>query len=636
MKPINKTSICPWLQLTAPWLLLLYGSLVQEMQAQVPSLQWQRALGGTAFDVPKCVYQTKDGGFIVGGSTGSKDGDVVGNHGGGDMWVVKLSSAGVIQWQRTLGGGGQDQGTLLQQTLDGGYIIGGNTSSSNGDVKGYHGGGDIWVVKLSEKGVIQWQRSLGGSGLEEILALQEVVVNGTSNGFIVGGNTQSGNGDVTGYHVGQNSRRPPNDVWVVKLSSTGALQWQRALGSSGDETLNEMAPTADGEFLVGSRTSTNDGDVSGVHGDIDLWIIRLDAVGNIKWKRALGGSGFENVAALRPTTDGGCIVGTSSRSNDGDVSGSSTNIGIWIAKLNSSGQLTWQKKFDENIKSEYRDVRQTSDGGFVVCGMQWANTTTGGGGVLVAKLKADGILSWQKEYGGRENDEPYLMQQTSDKGYIIGGTTSSPDINGFHGQIDYWMLKLTETGSKQWERAYGGSDEDWPWIGCCGATTVGGLGYINYSSLLPYMKLQSADGGYIFAVSTESRDGDVTGLHYSARTGLRSDMWVVKLSANGTPVTTLSTQPGIESTMQVPHKINAFPNPFIRQTTIQFTAFTSGPTTIDLYGVDGARVRTVFRQTVKAGEVYTVPVAGAQLPKGVYFYQLRDSRGQQSGRLIKD
>src|SRR5688572_18974575 len=102
-----------------------------------PSIQWQRAVGGSEHDVPQCIYQTRDGGYIIGGATGSKDGDVVGQHGKGDMWVVKLSADGkTIEWKRTLGGGSDDMGTLVQQTLDGGYLIGGVTSSSNGDVKG--------------------------------------------------------------------------------------------------------------------------------------------------------------------------------------------------------------------------------------------------------------------------------------------------------------------------------------------------------------------------------------------------------------------------------------------------------------------------------------------------------------------
>lgn len=485
------------------------------------------------------------------------------------------------------------------------------------------------MAKLSDKGVIQWQRTLGGSGLDEILALQEVVVNGFSYGFIVGGNTQSANGDVSGYHGGR-------DVWVVKLSTTGAKEWQRSLGSSGDESLNELAPTSNGEFLVGSRTSTNGGDVSGVHGSVDLWITRLGAKGNILWSRTLGGTALESFAAVRPTQDGGCIVGTHTNSKDGDVSGTSATTGIWVVRLNASGQMSWQRKFDENGYSEYRDVRPTSDGGFIVCGMGSDNSATTSGGVLIVKLQADGTISWQKEYGGSGSEEPYLMQQTSDNGYVIAGTTTSADMNGFHGNVDNWLLKLSATGSKLWERAYGGSDEDWPWIGCCGASTVGGLGMILYSSLLPYMKLQASDGGYYFAVSTKSSDGDVSGLHYSARTGVRADMWVVKIRPDGSPLTSASIGSPESLATENINSMQAYPNPFHRQTTIKFTASVSGETTIDLYNADGVKVRTLFNRAVKAGSVYTVPIYDAVLSRGVYFYRLHNGKSQWSGRLVKN
>lgn len=592
--------------------------------AQTPSIQWQKALGGTSDDVPQCIYQTKDGGFIIGGATGSKDGDVVGNHGGGDLWVVKFSDKGLLEWKRTLGGAGQEKGTLIQQTADKGYIVGGTTASSNGDVKGYHGGGDIWVIKLNEMGAIEWQQSLGGSASDEIIALQEVLINDISNGFIVGGNSSSGNGDVSGYHGGK-------DVWVIKLSPTGAKQWQRALGSSGEETLNELNPTPDGGFIVGSRTSTNGGDVSGVHGSVDLWIVKLDGAGNIAWKRTLGGSGLENFAAVKPTSDGGYIIGTSSNSNDGDVKGLSTVSGIWIVKLNATGSLSWQKKYDENGNSEYRSIRQTKDGGYIVSGSGRDNDGTTSGGTLLSKLYANGTEAWRKEFGMGKSNEPYLMQQTTDNGYILGGTTS---YNGYLSGVDHWMIKLDESGNKKWEKAFGGSGEDWYWAGCCGATTLGG--YVYFSSLLPYMKLQSSDGGYYFAVSTKSRDGDVTGLHYSSRLGVRSDIWVVKLGPEGQSTLQSMVAPVKNEELETLHGAKAFPNPFTKQTTIQFTAKETGKASVELYNMKGVRIRSVFNKTVIGGQTYYVPVKDIDLSKGIYFFFINNNKSRLSGRLVKN
>lgn len=140
--------------------ILLFIGLVLSLtiNAQISTnIEWQKALGGTNLDFSRSIQQTTDGGYIVAGGTKSNDGDVYGNHGGSDFWVVKLASTGTIQWQKTLGGTNFEFAYSIQQTTDGGYILAGNTNSNDGDVFGLHGGAsDAWVVKLSAMGVIQW------------------------------------------------------------------------------------------------------------------------------------------------------------------------------------------------------------------------------------------------------------------------------------------------------------------------------------------------------------------------------------------------------------------------------------------------------------------------------------------------
>src|SRR5207248_638871 len=139
--------------------------------AQAPPIQWQKSFGGSSRDVANAIQQTSDGGYIVAGSSFSNDGDVTGNHPNGnylsyDYWIVKLSNTGVIQWQKSLGGSGGDYANSIQQTRDGGYIVAGESFSNDSDVTGHHGTSnfpDYWIVKLSDTGAIEWQKSLGGS-----------------------------------------------------------------------------------------------------------------------------------------------------------------------------------------------------------------------------------------------------------------------------------------------------------------------------------------------------------------------------------------------------------------------------------------------------------------------------------------
>jgi soluble cytochrome b562 len=285
----------------------------QEMNAS-PAIAWQKCLGGNGLDSASDVQQTSDGGYIIAGYTDSNDGDVKGYHKGSYAWIVKLDKTGAIQWQKCLGGTGADEASGIQQTTDGGYIVAGSTSSTDGDVKGYHsksgklmlggsvidinlGGGDVWVVKLDKNGAMQWQNCLGGTGADEASGIQQT----TDGGYIVAGSTGSTDGDVKGYHEG-------NDAWVIKLDKSGTMQWQKCLGGTGADEASGIQQTTDGGYIVAGYTESTDGDANGNHGGIDAWVIKLDKTGAIQWQKCLGGGNLEKVRSIQQTTDGGYVV----------------------------------------------------------------------------------------------------------------------------------------------------------------------------------------------------------------------------------------------------------------------------------------------------------------------------------------
>ena len=183
-------------------------SLVCVYASAQPAIEWQKSLGGSGGDEAYAIQQTSDGGYIVAGHSSSNDGDVTGNHGYDDYWVVKLDVSGNIQWQKSLGGSGADMAVSIGQTSDGGYIVAGLSLSNDGDVTANHGSSDFWVVKLDVSGNIQWQKSLGGSGSDWALSIKQ-----TSDGAcIVAGHIMSNDGDVSGNHGA-------SDYWVVKLGA---------------------------------------------------------------------------------------------------------------------------------------------------------------------------------------------------------------------------------------------------------------------------------------------------------------------------------------------------------------------------------------------------------------------------------
>ncbi|MEN6342839.1 MAG: YiiX/YebB-like N1pC/P60 family cysteine hydrolase [Methanospirillum sp.] len=237
----------------------------------VGGLVWQRALGGSSGECAYSIQQTADGGYVVAGYTGSTDGDVTGypDGRGPDVWAVKLNATGGLVWQKRLGGTGNDIAYSVQQTADGGYILAGETHSTDGDVTGYHGDYDAWAVKLNDVGGLVWQRALGGSGDDIAYSVQQTA----DGGYVVAGWTFSTDGDVTGYHGGQ------GDAWAVKLNDMGGLVWQKCLGGTGGEWANSVQQTADGGYVVAGITDSTDGDITGNSSSSDGMVVKLDPPG---------------------------------------------------------------------------------------------------------------------------------------------------------------------------------------------------------------------------------------------------------------------------------------------------------------------------------------------------------------------
>ena len=198
------------------------------------------------------------------GRSKSSDGNVTGNHGVYDYWVVKLDATGNIQWQKSLGGSNNDIAQSIHTTSDGGYVVAGYSQSIDGNSFGNHGSYDCWVVKLDAAGNIQWQKSLGG--LSDDVAQS---INTTSDrGYIIAGYSSSNDGEVTGNHGAQ-------DYWVVKIDAIGNLQWQKSLGGSSSDVAYAILNTSDSGYILAGYSSSNDGNVTGNHGGVDCWVVKL-------------------------------------------------------------------------------------------------------------------------------------------------------------------------------------------------------------------------------------------------------------------------------------------------------------------------------------------------------------------------
>ncbi len=404
-----------------------------------PTIEWQRSFGGTQYEEAFRTQQTTDGGYIVAGYSRSTDLDITDNHGGYDCWVLKLSPLGEPEWKKSYGGTNNEWAYSIQQTMDGGYIMAGFSQSNNFDVSGNHGGPDFWVVKLSQTGGLQWQKSMGGSGWEEAFAIQQT----TDGGYIVVGLSDSSDGDL-------NSNNGATDFWVVKLDSLGEITWQKSLGGSHHDHANAVKQTPDGGYIIAGQASSNDGDASGLNGASDLWVVKLDFEGELEWQRMLGSTGQDRAHDVSLTDDGGFIVAGASARDDGDVTGHHGGVDFWLVKLDFLGKIIWQKSLGGSQDDFAVSVQQTSDGGFVAAGSTHSTDgdvldNDGGVDMWVVKLGKDGDLQWQKAIGGTKADRANSIQQTADGGFILAGrsTSSNGDATYNRGLPDYWVVKLS-------------------------------------------------------------------------------------------------------------------------------------------------------------------------------------------------
>lgn len=402
-----------------------------------PVLVWQKSLGGTSIDRAAAVTRTSDNHIVVVGSTESADIDVAGAHGGSDIWLVKLASSGSLVWQKCLGGSFDDYGNDVVATADSGTVVIGVARSTDGDITSNLGNEDLWVAKLDKQGAIEWERSYGGSDKDRGFS----VITTIDGGYVLLGQTKSNDIDVS-FNNGN------YDVWVCKIDALGSIEWEHALGGSNGDEGSEIIQTADSGYLVVGNTLSNNGDVSGNNGGYDAWVIKLTPQGNLQWQHALGGSSTDRAYAVIETSDGYIIAGHSF-SNNGDVSGNHGNTDAWAFKLDYSGGLIWQRALGGAYSDWASSVIKTPSGFLILGGTDSVDgQVSGNHGSMdywLVELDSVGNILWQNPLGGSEDDEGYDIAVLADGTYIlVGGSRSQDgDVNEPRGSEDFWFVNIS-------------------------------------------------------------------------------------------------------------------------------------------------------------------------------------------------
>ncbi len=425
------------------------------LKSQTLNIVSQYCFGGEDWEGARTII-LHDSGYYLGCNTSSVGGDISYNHGDNDYWLVKTNTTGQILWENTFGGSQGDYFRQMLRTPDGGFLIFGETYSQDGDVGCNHSSnGDWWLVKTDSKGRKEWTRCLGGTHKEYATQIKYA----HEGGYILVGTTGSVDGDVA-YNHGM------NDVWVMKIDWDGNILWERTFGGSGSDYGYAISLSDDGGYIVGGYVNSNNGDANcreGLPGEYgSAWLLKLDSQGQLQWQQCYGGSYAETTADILQTVDGGFIFLGGTASGNGDANcfhgtpGSIVTSDMWVVKVDSTGQIEWQRCLGGTGSDNPSMIHLLEDGGFIVSGNSTSQdgdalcneSLQGGHTVILHRLSAQGDLLWTKCLGSPVDNSLFSMHVFSPTHYLLGATARSNgiDVNcTLKGETDIWLVEIMDT-----------------------------------------------------------------------------------------------------------------------------------------------------------------------------------------------
>lgn len=537
-----------------------------------PTVKWQMALGGNGDDVLTDMQVTSDKGFIVAGYSksgvsASKSSAAYNNS--YDFWIIKLDSLGNKEWDRTYGGTDVDQAAAVIQTSDLGYLIGGSTispASGNKSDSIHNQSYDYWVIKLDKTGILKWQKTVGAAYTDKLTCLGE-----TSTRYLAGGISYSDkDGDKGGKNFG--SENSP-DFWVAQINKTnGKVTNSQSYGSTNDDFMTAMFVSASGRrtYVGYSYSGAKGYKTTPQRGVCDYWVCRTDANGKQIWETAYGGQAGDYLTCMATgLKDSGYLFGGYSNSPV-NFEKTQPNLGFsdyWIVRADSLGNKLWDKTIGGDMGDYMQSVAATADGGFLL--------------------------------GGYSNSN-------------VGNNKTEATIGGY----DYWIVKVDGAGNQQWDKTYGGTGND----------------------KLTAVKQISANEYILGGTSNSGISGNKT---INSIGG--NDIWLVRLSTAATSRNSKTSQPttaaGIKAPAAVPYIIttlsmNVAPNPVKSTMTVSYSSpSNNAKLALKVLTEDG---KTVLATHIAATEKGSYTANVAKLPAGVYYVILQNATSTVTKKIIKE
>ncbi|MCY7409262.1 MAG: T9SS type A sorting domain-containing protein [Chitinophagales bacterium] len=496
------------------------------------TLDWSKTYGGTSGEDIVDITEGWNGNIILLSRALLANGDINCTlKGSVDLWLICINTEGDILWQQCYGGTLQDEPAQIIKTNDYGYLISGYTFSNDGDVSFNHGGDDIWIIKIDSTGTIEWQKtfgSLAGDEPDDILQL--------ANGkYAISCHTLGSDGDFPEHYGGVFGK----DAWIIFINPNGDTDTLLHFGGSLDDIIKDLIELPNGNLMAIGNTDSHDYDLALIltYGGRDGWIFQIDSNFNTVWKRLWGGAGSDEFLSGVESNDGFLIEG-STTSNTGEFVSNHGSSDLMIVKFDTLGNLQWQKLYGGSLSD---------------------------------------AAAWQSR-----------IRKINENLFSMGAWTMSNDgdVGVSHGQTDFWFLSVDSTGNTLSSRASGGSDNDYLLVN----KEIYGVAY---------------QGG-----TTNSTDFDVVNNHGE------SDGWLIKIGGVNL----------IESSDAPKTQISIFPNPLHDTGTVQmdFDTFYKSKY-LDVYDSYGRLL-----QSFLIGK-YNNQFSMSNYSCGLYLYQLRSKTGEILG-----
>jgi parallel beta-helix repeat protein len=337
-----------------------------------------------------------------------------------------------------------------------------------------------------------------------------------------------------------------SDVWLIKTDSEGNKEWDKTFGGSSSDDGNSVQQASDGGYIITGRTRS----YGASYGYYDVWLIKTDSEGDKQWSKTFGGDSYDSSydcgSSVQQTSDSGYIITGSTESYGAGY------YDVWLIKTDSEGDKQWSKTFGGDSYDYGSSVQQTSDSGYIITG----STESYGAGyydVWLIKTDSEGDKQWDKNFGGSDDDRGYSVQQTRDGGYILTGKTESYGA----GEEDVWLIKTDSLGNKEWDKTFGGSYDDRGYsvqqTNDSGYIITGyGAGYYGDVLLIKTDSEGNKEWDKTFGGSDEdhgysvqqTRDGGyiITGYTESYGAG-DEDVWLIKVKVKAVPTASFTYTP---------------------------------------------------------------------------------------------